>query len=104
MVKEDVYKVTGSDINISSVQNDIVTIQGIDTRTDQEQYPPQNAIDGDLNTYFTIQGNTGESIILELDEEYEIYAVGIAIEILFPDRAKLGQRQFHCLPVREGNL
>ena len=78
MVKEDVYKVTGSDINISSIQEDKITIQGIDTRTDQAQYPPQNAIDGNLDTYFTIQGDTGEPVILELGAEYEVYAVGMA--------------------------
>ena len=78
MVKEDVYKVTGSDINISSIQEDKITIQGIDTRTDQAQYPPQNVIDGDLDTYFTIQGDTGEPVILELGAEYEVYAVGLA--------------------------
>ena len=77
-VKEDVYKVTGSDINISSILDDKITIQGIDTRTDQNEFPPQNAIDGDVNTYFTIEGTTGEPVILELGAEYEVYAVGMA--------------------------
>ena len=78
MVKEDVFKVSGSDINISSIQNDKINILKIDTRMDEAQYPPQNAIDGDFDTYFTIQGDTGEPVILELGAEYEIYAVGMA--------------------------